>query len=1579
MRLMTRAHSIWSCLSSRNQSSHRSVDQRNATTAPQRVSEDVVSWQGVFTKQFFALLTRTLLAVFLTISTFVVLFFVPVDRAHGAQVWWDLAGNGYAANGDFWVGDAVRDINLPYPKIETVRVNGRMRTKITWSVIFNANGLANKSVENNQLPKGHAGDDGGAFQGGPMLYAWIPTGVEDESIRIDREYTKRYINGGPGSVGFDWVYQQREANVSNFRSHGVSYSYASGDAQFHRHWTYTLGEGKFGLNGFQQPHPNFNHNMCEVRKWKDSRQFSRMLASWEIDDQTLSYKWTISGLVKEGVNPLTLPFATGWNSGRTKHLDETSSDTSYRDKWAFIGPYDTDGDGIPDIVEHHHSMDPKNKHEQIKYPFYTNGMLSQYGKKENLPLGAYGSPITVKPYSEMGHWVGDSATGHFQKDGKTTTQLPTNLGIRYSLSGNLPTGVKQANSATNLPEGSVYINATNGQLTYNPKKTDRNKTLTFPVKITYPNPESYNCMHKTRVEETNQVKVHVASMATLYSPKYDMTTLKAGVEGLSGLPYNDLDRTRSFPDGTKFEIKKYGNSTDPLNWSQITPFDTQRQKVFFSPNKSMSPGKYQTPVLVTYPDGSSSADADSGNKGKPVYAPVTVTPPDVSNNDLHLNIHKGKSGNTLGVQLGKDEVVKLTKGKKLDPELYLDSWSSLLGGSIQLRTICYENKNGKQENYTVGEINGIKLGATQKIISQGVAERSQASITGVPTNNGSFVCTVYALKNLQNDNTSKLADNFDTAYKTLGQEFFKHVNNLFKPDKEGKLWRSKTIKFNVNSLSHFYNPKYEETKVTAGEKGVSFVPKSVKNANGVNADTQQDVTVGALPDGTWFEFKQYKDDRKKPVLEWASWEPESESNKPSNPAQTIGKDSSDRSGVKYGKVTFRPNKWEKEMMRYAPVVVHYPDGSTSEDPDSGNLGKPVYAPVQVVRPTLNNPDLILKLHEYYLGPHVNDKGIHVPPGTALKKDLWIDSWSMHKPGMIEHRVICHKVNPKTGKLENYTLGGINGLKIEGIKQWKHASYEQQKRCRADKKQCEPNTYLYDDDVEGGKSENTTERTQAYIKGKANEVGDYGCTIYALKKLSDNGNSLVDKFDRMVKRLSTSPEVVLSNINNAILNNKPGTRPEESALRDVDWTTLSFQIHVHKQAHYYNPSYFEVSTTAGVKKESPNPVSAASANGVENKNPNLRTGVLPDGTWFEIKKYAKHGDSADPLPWARFADGQSNAPANAQSNGPGKDASAGSGGKYGKVTFHPDVSIAAKKYQVPVIVHYPDGSTSEDEDSGNHGMPIYAVLKVNPLKGVRDIHMEVYKSDNLGNGTLGRNNPLTVMRGINFIQKPLIRTWSVKNKEVLHLRLLCNNKQENAWSNNNNNIHLPSFGEASTRWTFATEAQRKACRERGECGGEHLLYGFLNNTQTHGAIENAIARTEDRIDGAPERVGDYNCSVFAMTDKGLQAFQQVTSGKPSVQNAISMKLPGVTQGVDWDRITFPVHVVDRFTLPKTGETNWNYLVGVVLVIGTGLIAAVVVLDQCKWSKTATLYLSCFARVANALNNAWRFIGNIIGRW
>ena len=1592
-------------------------------------------------------LRRAIFAMLVSAATIVTMLIVPpVNKANAAQVWWDYAGNGYVTSNGSWVGDAVNQINMPYPTIEDVNYNGETRKKITWTVTFNSQGIGAKSASQNQFPEGNQPSEGAAYGGQPTLYAWLPSGIEDSSITIYREVTVRKTWGGVSDFDWNKARSSKEfpgnhpGDYANFVIGDLGksrWTYYKGDSNFEGHdWVKSLGPGTGskveGVGAGVEGKYAKDYDMCEVYAWKRENKFSRVFISQEKDDSTISHRWTISAIVDRGQNPLLLTFAAGWISAK-----------ELKTRFVVSGPFDTDGDGIPDSVEHHHNMNPKSP-DDILYPQFNESMLKDYDK-DNVPITTYGRKITEKPYIKTGHWQGNSSEGSFVYDGRTSTDLPSDLGIKYSITGISDNTIKIANSPNNISEGYVYIDPNTGHLTYNPRKEDRNKTITFHTKISYPNSGSYNCKHKNAKEFTHDTKIKVVSQASLYNPHYEtLKDVEPTSTGINNPPKSVKDPSKKnyafiksgdLPNGTTFEIRKYYKSKNykgkdsqkitpgnELSWSEIKEGDKKitsgnkgtAGRVYFTPGYAENGEKNKTSVVVTYPDGSSSEDEDAGNVDKSVdfksktfdknnldknvvYAPVEVKNLPITNQDLHLDFHKWTKPNNLKEYdggstynpLGSNEVLKFTRTVPIDPQVMLDSWSNKGVGQIDFRAICYKRNGEKKSDFTFlkpqeNNFNGLSLGKTFKFThaskdddnkcknagkngsscqfnkyiysweSSSTTERSRAAISGTPNENGKFGCRVYALRK---DRSTDFAANFDTAVTSLTaskvySSFTKNLPTLTHKD----------FNFEVNSMSHYYNPKYEEIKnQQAGEKGNSGLPKSVKNANGAKNNQDDVKNDEPLPDGTWFEFKQYMKNGKpngdKP-LNYAFFE-----NDDDNVKIEGGKKTAKNAKGKFGNVTFHPHRWiSANRSDNAPVVVHYPDGSSSQDPDSGNNGNPVYAKVNVVPHEYNPGDLHFDVTNNFSSGNWDDKTITINKGDSLTNShpRLLNLWSTHKPGKIELRTICHKIIHKDNEdtTSEYTFNGIAGITMEKPKIWDHQEDPQkQHKCYGDKKQCDAKL-LYDDYVTNGNSRDTTERTRASLTGKGEKSGNYECVVYAIKQ----GSKLLDSFDKAVKSIKPDKSGKATPSDSDPLDGFQWKLDDKNfAVKGVDYEYRVIPIHILSMAHLYNPKYVDVSVKAGNKVVAAKPKSVKGSNGATEdqddvKGDSSKPADLPAGTWFEIKKYSKATDSKEPLNWSFMAKQKGSKPDSHNTSG--------------EVTFHPDVTISATDYVTPVIVHYPDGSTSEDEDSGNQGKPVYAKVKVTGLVNPgNDLHMTLRKSEDT-DSPLNYYNSLYVMNGLNLLRNPFVQAWSVKDKSEISLRMMCTKSGENKWSrglNSTLNIHLDNnYGEGSAKWNFANDEQQRKCRENGECSANHVLYGFTHNGTADGSIENAVARREEKIVGAPAKTGDYDCIAFALKPAALRIFNTastsnlIENGAYTANNMNSIDFSSVKAHIDWERISFKVHVVEPFKLPKTGGedcVNWNMLMSVVCVIGTGAMAAGFFLDQTKWGRAMLEALLC----------------------
>ena len=1489
-------------------------------------------------------LRRALFAMFVAAATIVTMLIVPpVKEANAANVSWDYIGNGYISPNSVASWDVYRDFDVQPPDINTITVNGKKKTTITWNVLFNANGCRIKKIEN---PNVDCDENTAlhAYDGRPDFYLILPKNIKDNSIRITR-YRTKFAGYSGRSKKFVWEERGKDQIPSDFNGY-TNATRLPGDSDYENFWKASIEKCGLGTDA-----------TCEVDTWRRAGNFGRLFKSWEQDNAVDSIRWIVTAEVEEGSDPYKLPFMAGWIS-------------YYGDKHKFtvFGPYDHDGDGIPDLEEFKYGLNPKNN-DDIQFP------------KRSKEDAVYGEVTSVKPYINTGEWVGDSYNGDFKyyKDmpnhgGRTTSEMiPTDAGIEFTFKKNeignseiLPPGVTKTYNPNNMQPGQAYINPRTGEVKYSPKASDRNKTIHFDVQINYPDPKPNNCKMNNSIVKVKGVDIHVVSQASRYNPYYDDTTVKAGEEKNSP---NPKDRGgKKFPSGTKFKAEIYNKYQNPPTWAKINNESTG--VVTFHPNKWVPASKTgqpeKRPVVVHYPDGSTSKDKDSGNHGDPVNAPVYVTRDNPGTGDLQLHIHKNQNGQEIDYNDG----FVFRKNREVKPQPWIDSWSVQEPGDITIRSVCADTTNPLNLKFYLNGINGITINgekpwphatdeeqekcrngqgcAANKLFdSTGrTMERTRGSITGKPLKVGNYQCTVYALK-------PKALKKFEDAAKK-NKDIEKQTGsptNIINPDtfkglREDIDYTSRTVPIKVHSDAHYYNPQYDKVYVQAGGKSKeSAAPVSYSGANGVkgNDKSQQELVQNGtrLPKGTWFELRTYPKDNEH-VLTWYKFV-----NKQSN--KKSGKDEPEDSttDARYGKVTFSPEKTVMLGEYFAPVIVHYPDGSTSEDPDSGNLGKPVYAPVEVTSQPIQKNDLKLNVYSQYGGRRIenNDKnGMRfrkdevLGDATGNTKPMFFDSWSSAKQGKIYQRMLCYKKNPQTGKPESYEIDGINGLTLAGRKgnttsgefidkqpsQWTRATEKNKYECTVHGKNCNRNLYLYGDEHD------TVERTWGWLHGKVKENGDFVCTVYAIKDLENKDGKhgdLQNKFDKAVNDFVKKPaDRKFEEVIKSVLTDKPGSEdsPQEATQRHIDWDSVTFPIHVHSDAHYYNPEYKTISMEAGTKQATEVPKSKKNANDANNMQDDVQEGELPDGTWFEPK---------NALSYAFFEDGQDN---KADSSNSAKNDT----GQFGKVTFRPHrwfpATTSGNPDKTRVTVHYPDGSTSDDPDSGNNGKPVYAKVNITRShdEDAGNLHLNVASNEGSGNWS---DTTIKLTKGEELsTSKQTTRwldLWSVYKPGKINLRTICHKINSDGTKS-----HYQSGGIAGITmqdvkiWNHTENAQQqKDCeKDRSQCHPDTQLY---DDYITNGNSRNTTERTRGWIKGKANESGDYECVVYAIKAKQFNsdnndlltrfdaAVQSITpdkSGKVKQSNTdplkdFKWKLDGnngnkdAVKGVDYEYRSIPIHI------------------------------------------------------------------------
>lgn len=791
---------------------------------------------------------------------------------------------------------------------------------------------------------------------------------------------------------------------------------------------------------------------------------------------------------------------------------------------------------------------------------------------------------------------------------------------------------------------------------------------------------------------------------------------------------------------------------------------------------------------------------------------------------------------------------------------------------------------------------------------------------------------------------------------------------------------------NHNS-AEYYNPQYQNTpNIVAGNLSTSANNKSgAPRSKPIRG--KKNIKRGLLPVGTKFEIKPDAND-KDDASKWAVFEGEQCEN--SKECTTTKAIPNSGSASKYGVITFRPDRWTKTGKYKVHVVVHYPDGtSTSDDANAGNSKdgnpSPVYAYVNVTRFNPQPGDLKLSISskdtEDFKYSESENSDLVLMLGQKVEKTTF-DSSVHLGVGNINQRMICYEKdsdgNPVAG---SYKLGGINGLKLEdsNVKVWQHASYEQQKKCFDNPDSgCNVKDLLYDDDVYDNyvkthtdfEPKRVNEHTVGKLTGTVEKTGNFACKVYALKNsVKDEGSqdqqddALVKKFDQIATDKSNNIADIDTELNgdNLFKSNK-----------GITWEAKTLNITVRKMSYYYQPNYGDgINTLPGQDATSIVPVNKCGVGG-DNCNSKLaRTHDLPDGTWFEIKQY--DGDSTYPVPdWASFKGDQNNKPDDSASK-VGKDSSAGSGKKYGKITVRMSIWIKTGHYNVPVVAHYPDGSSSEDKDSSNEGKPIYLKVSVNNSPDINDDDLKlrvttekssaggVSGSEGNDYGDVDPDQGITMMRGMRFLN-PYIDAWSIRDVDKkISLKVLCTKLNKDGevdanatWSSSVNGLSAPTENQIHKWDHIKTVAALKGCKDNpASCDASRTL--FRRDVEADGwdAFDPfyAVERTDSIIGGAPTETGDYQCAVYALKPNALDVYNaKFAGGATSVQNGDTLLDDSdLTEGKDWTMTSFPIHVVEPFKLPKTGFAGWNMLLGGFATVSTCLMVLAFALDQTKWGR------------------------------
>ncbi|MBF9314093.1 hypothetical protein GK675_00150 [Bifidobacteriaceae bacterium NR002] len=264
----------------------------------------------------------------------------------------------------------------------------------------------------------------------------------------------------------------------------------------------------------------------------------------------------------------------------------------------------------------------------------------------------------------------------------------------------------------------------------------------------------------------------------------------------------------------------------------------------------------------------------------------------------------------------------------------------------------------------------------------------------------------------------------------------------------------------------------------------------------------------------------------------------------------------------------------------------------------------------------------------------------------------------------------------------------------------------------------------------------------------------------------------------------------------------------------------------------------------------------------------------------------------------------------------------------------------------------------------------------PKIGKNDLTLKVYPFKN-GDGPLpapltSDNNYIYAMLGMEL--KPFIdATSAADSANKITLRVLCSKGEkkdsgsQSAQSSGSSQPTQPSESPQDANdfeyktWSsnladlglsVPADTDQNTCHSNKE--GE-------TTCKSSDPSKKVAARTDKEVSIKPSlkptAVGNYQCVVYALKPKALDAFNDAISKatqsgnltpdsiKSALTTASSTATPtAFAENKDFAAFTFNLHLVSNFTLPHTGGQSWNLQLGILAALLVNLLAAGFVVSQ-----------------------------------
>lgn len=255
-------------------------------------------------------------------------------------------------------------------------------------------------------------------------------------------------------------------------------------------------------------------------------------------------------------------------------------------------------------------------------------------------------------------------------------------------------------------------------------------------------------------------------------------------------------------------------------------------------------------------------------------------------------------------------------------------------------------------------------------------------------------------------------------------------------------------------------------------------------------------------------------------------------------------------------------------------------------------------------------------------------------------------------------------------------------------------------------------------------------------------------------------------------------------------------------------------------------------------------------------------------------------------------------------------------------------------------------------------------KQNLVVGENDLKLNVYPFEGSTTALSSSNNDIYAMLGMEL--KPSIEATSeADSQKAITLKMLCSKGEEPQKTNaggagGTSNSDGTSNGVAAggsgttgntdnkglvyTKWeepsklgfTFPDENAQKPCtskKDKQTCSLEGSTKNFAATTNVSATFKSAEA-------------GDYQCVVYALKPDALTKFNEEAAKTGVTPEKISTAFAGakLTANKNLAKLTINIHVPEKFTLPHTGEWNWNLQLGAIAAVMVSVLAAGFVASQ-----------------------------------